>query len=182
MGCKNSAIPNDVTAIGTSAFSGQTDLTTITIPDAVTTIDGSAFYGSGLTEITIPSSVTSIGSLAFSCNNLTKVTVGMTTPPAIEEGTFSNRANATLYVHAASKAAYMEADYWKEFKRIVSIEGEPGDVNGDGVVSVEDIHYLLNIILARWNPTPNADINGDNEVNIADVTALVNIILGREEQ
>ena len=36
----------------------------------------------------------------------------------IESTTFSNRANATLYIPAGSKAAYETADYWKEFKEI----------------------------------------------------------------
>ena len=48
-------------------------VTSITIPDGVTNIGGSAFKGcSGLTSITIPGSVTSIGAEAFSgCRNLT---------------------------------------------------------------------------------------------------------------
>ena len=48
------------------AFSGCTGLTSITIPNSVTSIGGSAFYGcTGLTNITIPDSVTSIGGSAF---------------------------------------------------------------------------------------------------------------------
>ena len=65
-GCKNSIIPNSVTSIGGSAFYGCFGLTSITIPDSVTSIRSSAFYGcSGLTSITIPDSVTSIDKYAF---------------------------------------------------------------------------------------------------------------------
>ena len=53
------------------------------------------------------------------CEALTSVTVEMTTPPSIADETFSNRANATLYVPKGCKAAYEAADYWKEFKEIV---------------------------------------------------------------
>ena len=60
------------------AFSGCTSLTSVTIPDSVTSIGDSAFSGcSSLTSVTIPDSVTSIGSYAFEyCRSLTSVTIG----------------------------------------------------------------------------------------------------------
>jgi uncharacterized protein YjdB len=59
------------------AFSNCSGLTSVTIPNSVTTIGGNAFYNcSGLTSVTIPNSVTSIGSSAFSnCSGLTSVTI-----------------------------------------------------------------------------------------------------------
>ena len=77
-GCKNSIIPSDGSVTSISyAFSGCTGLTSITIPDSVTSIDDYAFWGcTGLTSITIPNSVTSIGSKAFSgCTGLISVTI-----------------------------------------------------------------------------------------------------------
>ncbi|GAB6393364.1 MAG: leucine-rich repeat domain-containing protein [Treponematales bacterium] len=71
-------IPDSVTSIGSSAFSYCTKLTSVTIPASVTSIENYAFSGcAGLTSITIPDSVTSIGSGAFySCTGLTSVTIG----------------------------------------------------------------------------------------------------------
>ena len=76
LGCKNTVIPNDVTAIGGGAFDGCTGLTQITIPNSVTSIGECAFQGSGLTSITIPNSVTSIGEKAFAyCSGLTNIII-----------------------------------------------------------------------------------------------------------
>ena len=68
-------IPNSVTSIGDSAFSYCSGLTSITIPNSVTSIDWYAFEGcTGLTSVTIPNSVTNIGDYAFyNCNNLKTV-------------------------------------------------------------------------------------------------------------
>ncbi|MBP5288871.1 MAG: leucine-rich repeat domain-containing protein, partial [Clostridia bacterium] len=67
-----------VTFIGDHAFRGCTGLTSVTIPDRVTSFGNYAFWDcTGLTSITIPDSVTSIGSGAFSgCTKLTSVTIG----------------------------------------------------------------------------------------------------------
>ncbi len=73
-GCKNTVIPDTVTEIGSSAFSGFTDITSLTIPESVTKIGESAFRYSGLTSITIPNSVTSIGNYAFlNCKDLVNI-------------------------------------------------------------------------------------------------------------
>ena len=70
-------IPDSVTSIGSSAFYNCSSLTSVTIPDSVTSIGDYAFGGcSGLTSVTIPDSVTSIGSSAFyNCSSLTSVTI-----------------------------------------------------------------------------------------------------------
>ena len=73
-GLTSVVIPNSVTTIGNYAFQGCTGLTSITIPNSVTSIGANAFESCrGLTgSLTIPNSVTSIGSDAFySCSGFT---------------------------------------------------------------------------------------------------------------
>ena len=76
-GLTSITIPNRVTSIGQSAFSSCESLTSITIPNSVTSIGGGAFGGcTSLTSVIIPNSVTSIGSYAFfDCSSLTSITI-----------------------------------------------------------------------------------------------------------
>ena len=74
LGITSVIIPNTVTSIGVNAFY-DSKLTTIVIPSSVTSIGDYAFWGNKLTEVTIPSSVTSIGWGAFEGNQLTEVTI-----------------------------------------------------------------------------------------------------------
>ena len=56
-------LPETITKLG--GFANFTELTSITIPAAVTEIEASAFKSSGLTNVVIPAAVTSIGESAF---------------------------------------------------------------------------------------------------------------------
>ena len=65
-GLTSLTIPESVTSIGYSAFSGCSGLTSVTIPNSVTKIEGEVFWGcSSLISVIIPNSVTSIGIGAF---------------------------------------------------------------------------------------------------------------------
>ena len=58
-----------------------------------------------------------------------------------------------------------------------------GDVNGDGIVDVEDVNAAINIIL-KLNPADsypgNADLDGNGMVDVEDVNMLINKILKLE--
>ena len=61
-----------------------------------------------------------------------------------------------------------------------------GDVNGDGVVSIEDVITTVDIIIGYYEPTEYefaaADCNDDDEINILDVVFIVNVILGTGDE
>ncbi|MDR0732038.1 MAG: leucine-rich repeat domain-containing protein, partial [Treponema sp.] len=76
---KNVVIPErinnrPVVAIGNWAFSGN-QLTSITLPNSITSIGYEAFEDNQLTRITLPNSLTSIGDYAFASNQLTSITL-----------------------------------------------------------------------------------------------------------
>ena len=77
IGLTSVTIPNSVTSIGIHAFCGCSGLTSVTIPNSVTSIGYCAFEEcSGLTSVTISNSVTSIGDYAFcKCSGLTSITI-----------------------------------------------------------------------------------------------------------
>ena len=70
-------IPNTIIYIGGSAFSECKNLTSVTIPSSVKTIDQDAFWGcSGLTSIELLEGLTTIKDRAFrKCSSLTSVTI-----------------------------------------------------------------------------------------------------------
>ena len=84
----NENITNYVVKAGTrvicdSAFADCRGLTSVTIPDSVTSIGSCAFaYCRGLTSVTIPNSVTSIGDGAFAdCDGLQSIII----PPGTKQ-------------------------------------------------------------------------------------------------
>ena len=96
LGITSITIPDSVTSIGNDAFGDCGNLTDITIPDSVTSIGDYTFYGcKSLTSITIPCSVTSIGNDAFGfCENLTNITIPDSVT-SISDDAFSNCENLT---------------------------------------------------------------------------------------
>jgi len=56
----------------------------------------------------------------------------------------------------------------------------PGDANGDGVVNISDVVFLINDLFVPGSPAPNpllaGDTNCDGVVNISDVVYLINYL------
>lgn len=58
-------VKEGTTAIANGAFNKQSNLTSVVLPNGLTSIGDRAFAGTSLTQVTIPASVTDIGSEAF---------------------------------------------------------------------------------------------------------------------
>ena len=116
-------IANSVERIGLNAFLNAEEITEITLPSSLKTIDEQGFANCGFTSITIPSGVTSIGYKAFCyCRDLTSLTCEATTPPALASSVFykirsstSSLSSIPLHVPSGSVADYQAASQWNAF-------------------------------------------------------------------
>jgi hypothetical protein len=113
--------------------------------------DGALAYCGDLTSVTIPNSVTSIGERTFiGCVGLTEMYSLIEEPFDISDGVFYINydndqdswkfATATLYVPKGTKAKYQTTNGWKEFKNIVEMEPEkPYEIKDDGTAIVKNL-------------------------------------------
>ncbi len=121
-------IPNGVITIGNSAFYYCSKLTSIVMPNSITTIEHSAFSQTGLTSVTIPSSVTNIDMYAFlNYGTIKEVTINATTPPTLGASNFNlyeaGKTENVLYVPKGSLSVYQNATAWRDaFTTIVEQE------------------------------------------------------------
>ena len=144
LGCKNTIIPDEVTAIAPYAFSSCSDITSFIIPNSVRYIGDCAFVNcSNLSSVVLGNSVKVIGSFAFSGNhNLTNVySYAEQVPDA--RGQYGNYAfmntsmeSATLHVPAASIEAYSYQydNPWLYFGSIVALTDD--DPKPSGITNV----------------------------------------------
>ena len=110
------------------------DLTSITIPNSVTSLGEWCFYEcTGLTSITIPNSVTSLGRYCFDCClGLTEVHANCETPPATGYDIFHTcNSLQTIYVPTGASANY-DIDPWNAYKIV-----EEGVQSGITAVTVK---------------------------------------------
>lgn len=155
-GCKKTLIPSTVTTIGREAFRNQKSLTSITIPGSVDSIAYYAFYY---------------------CTSLVEIVSEIKVPFDIPDNVFSGISKeATLYVPAGTKNAYLAKTGWtKYFAQIVEevvlepIEGET-KVTTEGLAEedltdnvVDDIYY--NVGDDGYDPT-------DGSIVISETTNM----------
>ena len=170
IGCKNTIIPNSITAIGRSAFNDCIGLTSVTLPNTITSIEDNAFED-----------CKDLKDVYSYITDLTNVSIG--------EGAFklfrytSNYSQRTLHVPNGTADAYQADNNWEPyFGTIVEMDpvNIPGDINGDGEVNIADFNALANMLLdgdATIDGSPAADVNGDGKIDIDDISAMIDKIV-----
>lgn len=172
-------------------FMDGEEIKDLTIPDGVTEIKKWTFSETlSFTRVDIAGTVTVVGDGAFGgCSNLTSVISRALTPP---QGTnvflFADGSGdiiyqqATLFVPAESLEAYQNDDEWGKFTWIAPFIGiGPGDMNGDGSITVTDVTQLIGMLLSNDDMPAYADMTGDGIANITDVINLINLLLNAQQ-
>ena len=122
--------PN-IIEIGEFSFINALSITSLTIPEHVVKIDNYAFSdNSSLQDVILPSCLEEIGSYAFGSSyrgweeNISVVLCHATVPPLASGTAFGKRSKSIrLRVPSEAVREYKEAETWKEFGDILSLDG-----------------------------------------------------------
>lgn len=168
-------LPNSILVICYGAFTNCTGIAgELVVPNSVRFIGQEAFYGcSGITKLYLGENLRVIDNSGSFGNlkELKEVHIKIAIPPFKYDNSFSfgERGdgekyspddidfysvydNCILYVPQGSKQLYMCSGDWSLFSRIIE-EDESGnpvmqyDVDGSGIVDVEDVNHIVNKIL-----------------------------------
>ncbi len=181
---KEIVITEGVTSIGSSAFSGCTELTEISISNDVTSIGWGAFVNcTKLTEITIPNSITTIDNDVFyGCTGLTKVKV--TSLEAWCKINFYNSCANPLYY---AKHLYLNGEEITKLEipnNIIEI-GRSAFVNcigltevtiPDSITSIGD--YAFKDCTELTNVVMGNSVTSIGDYAFKDCTELTNVVMG----
>ena len=157
-----------VKKINDFAFSGCSALTSVTIPNSVTSIGASAFQNCSLTSITIPNSVTSIGGYAFEGCYLTYVT--------FPNQMISIAGNAFVHCDNIENVFISDIDIWCEINSNGSLIFSPHHIylNGDEIINLIIPNSITSINNAFANCAYIQSVNIGNGISSIGGSAFSN--------
>ena len=189
------------TGIAEDAFSGQSHLTSVSIPDTVREIGRNAFSETGLTAVTLPASVENAGnSYLLNTGVIQRLkTVDNQTFPDLKELTVLNPDceffdgtypfTDTVIKGYPDSTAY---DYAKKYGlTFVPLDGEPvtepqtikkGDANQDGKIDILDVITVNQAILGKEKLSEiqlkAVDFNGNSMPEASEALMIMKYIVG----
>lgn len=102
-----------------------------------------------------------------------------------KEKTEQNIVGTTITIDNIILSGADEQDHASVVQATLTVTSRiPGDVNGDGLVTVADVTAVVDVLLERQasNITPtDADINGDGKVTIVDVVEGIQLVLTNKQ-
>ena len=165
-GLTSVTIPNRVTSIGNGAFASCRSLTSVALPSGLITIDNHSFFEcESLTSITIPDGVTTIGDGAFlSCHSLRTVVIPAS---VISIGNYAFACYDPMSMFISDENAY---------SRLTSITIPDGvtSIGTDAFMRVKHIEYHGSATGSPWGAiSMNGIIDGDFVFSDTEGTQLI---------
>lgn len=152
------------------------------IQDGVKSIGDFAFYNvsANIDTMRLPASITYLGERAMAgMIGMQVLKIDAPEVPALGADVWAgvNQPRIPLITLEESTDLYKAADQWMNF--FFDSGFILGDVNGDGVVAINDVTYLIDFLLSDGLTIDSraADLNGDGNITISDVTALIDYLL-----
>ncbi len=149
----------------------------VALPDTLKSVYGTVFEKTQIRRINLPSGVTQVGNRCFAnCEKLTEVYIPASVTK-LGEDVFRNTPNVTVFTTEGSAAQ----NYCSENGvncQVIGSDKFPsrlvGDVNGDGVVNINDVTFIQRELLGyKTNFYPdNCDFDGNCVFNIDDATKI----------
>ncbi len=171
-------VPSNITQIGDGAFYNKS-VESVTLPKNLFYIGKYAFAQSGLSDIDfLNCEIVYIGDNAFEgCSNIEELTLTKSIK-YIGTDAFSDCKETLFFVEPGT----MGYEYVTKNNLNYIVANVPGDINGDKVLSMEDVVALQRYIASLTEFTDGqkaiADVDSDGEISMQDVTYMQRKIAG----